>query len=986
MPDNYLAWKNNMPATSSNPLSIPGGWNKQKEGEQQQQKSGTYIHLFKHVGNKGLNLTCKAGDVESVPRSAQGVVSESGEVLDDSGKAIGKITDTDKVGDLAGNTVNTAGDIVSETGDVLGKTLPLGDDTSDHDDNNSEYTHQNEKKSSGGLGDVAGTVTGAVGSTGKTVTDTVGGLAGGKSDQGEKLSQAGDDAQNEAPVNLEDHDQSTTDLSSKKGEDTQTETPLVDDKSEKQLDDEVNPDPQEQKESLEDQKEATTDDLKSNIPEDQQTEKDVPDVQKEAEDTQKGVTDEVEKDIPEDKIPEDKDVPEEAKDAAGDLKDQAEGQKDVPEDLKDTAEDKAEDLQDKEIPEGQQDLPDVEKDIPSSEAAKSEAPQSQAPQSEAPQSEAPRSEAPPSEAPPSETPRSEAPPSEAPPSEAPGDEAAELAEKQGDKPEGEVVEGKELEGEKPEGELAEGEKPEGELAEAEKPEGELAEGEEAVEDGEQEKPLDYSILKGSKVNKTGNLVDKNGDVVGRVIEGDIKQLLGKRCDENGDIWNDAGKAVGKGEPLPDSEREGSKDFAPFENFPNAIVEADGSVTSDGQHVGTVVEGDPKRLKGSKVDEDGDILDRRGNVVGKAEAWDEPEAEVEPEPEKIDRSALAGKRVNKAGNVVSKDGTIYGKLVEGHIGSCVGRMCDKEGNVRSESGDAIGRAELVPEGEREGAKDGPFAELKGCTVSKDGKVVTAAGDVVGRLISGDPKVLAGRGVDEDGDILDRNGNSIGKAERWEEPEVEKKKNPLAGRKVNREGNVVDENGDIVAKLTSGELSICSGKEVDEDGDVVNAKGMTIGHVNLLEDIPEPEAEPEPEEEGETEEEKQARLEKEKDVKLAGQLAHCIEQSLERIKPILRMITEKIESAERKPKEELDEEELVKQVRPLIEEGGKILTETNGVIRGLDPDGRIQSNAKQKSGTREASPEEHHLAEVLKEVSSFVPYPSFSNIVASKKHIY
>lgn len=56
-----------------------------------------------------------------------------------------------------------------------------------------------------------------------------------------------------------------------------------------------------------------------------------------------------------------------------------------------------------------------------------------------------------------------------------------------------------------------------------------------------------------------------------------------------------------------------------------------------------------------------------------------------------------------------------------------------------------------------------------------------------------------------------------------------------------------------------------------------------------------------------------------------------------------------------------------MRPLIEEGGKILQEANGVIRGLDPDGRITSKAKQKTAAHEATPEEYHLAELLKEVS-------------------
>lgn len=117
-------------------------------------------------------------------------------------------------------------------------------------------------------------------------------------------------------------------------------------------------------------------------------------------------------------------------------------------------------------------------------------------------------------------------------------------------------------------------------------------------------------------------------------------------------------------------------------------------TSTGEIVGRLVSGDAKALYGRPVDEDGDILDRNGNVIGKAERWEEPEAEPEP---KINYSSLAGKRVNKAGNVVGLNGEIYGRVIEGHIGSLIGRICDKDGNVRSESGEVIGRAELMPGG-------------------------------------------------------------------------------------------------------------------------------------------------------------------------------------------------------------------------------------------------------------------------------------------------
>jgi DNA-binding ferritin-like protein len=175
--------------------------------------------------------------------------------------------------------------------------------------------------------------------------------------------------------------------------------------------------------------------------------------------------------------------------------------------------------------------------------------------------------------------------------------------------------------------------------------------------------------------------------------------------------------------------------------------------------------------------------------------------------------------------------------------------------------------------------------------------------------------------------------------------------------------------VIAKLTDGDIQKCAGKEIDEDGDVYNQKGQVIGHVTLLEDIPEPEPEPEPEP-TESPEEIKEREQLEQDKKLAGQLAMCIQQSLDKIQPILKMITEAIEAAERQPKDELDEQKLVDTVRPLIEQGGAILTEANGVIRGLDPDGRIQANAKHKTASREATPEEYRLAEVLKELTTNV----------------
>lgn len=488
-----------------------------------------------------------------------------------------------------------------------------------------------------------------------------------------------------------------------------------------------------------------------------------------------------------------------------------------------------------------------------------------------------------------------------------------------------------------------------------------------------EAEIDYSILKDAKVNKAGNVVNEKGQAIGRITQGIVAHLIGRKVDENGIIWNDSGKEIGRAEPIPDNELQDMMESKPFESFEGNTIDSKGKVMWEGQQVGQVIEGDLKVLQGKTVDADGEILDKAGNVIGKAERWEEEE-EAEPEPEEvIDKSILAGKRVNKSGNVVDSAGVIFGRVVDGDVAKMVGRMCNKLGEILSESGDVIGHAELVTEGEREGSKEGIFAELSGLTVNKEGHVVTPGGDIVGRLVEGDPKKLAGRAVDQDGDILDSNGNVLGKAERWEPEEVEKKVGALAGLHVNQEGNVVDQNGNIIAKLTSGDPLVCAGLEIDDDGDVVNAKGVTVGHVNLLSEIPD-----EPEPEGETEEEKEERLNREQDRKLAIQMAMCLEGCLDKIKPICKMITTKIEAMERKPEEERDEEALVKEVRPLIEEGSNILREAHGVIRGIDPDGHIQANAKHRSGTREATSEEFHLAEVIKEVRTIShPPPTAPN---------
>ena len=391
-------------------------------------------------------------------------------------------------------------------------------------------------------------------------------------------------------------------------------------------------------------------------------------------------------------------------------------------------------------------------------------------------------------------------------------------------------------------------------------------------------PDDLSILNGLAVTKAGLVIGPDGVPIGRLVEGNAKELAGKKCDAEGQIWNDSGKVIGRCELIPENERE-AREEGPFAGLEGLVVVKDGKVEDeDGNVVGEVVEGDPKRLIGRGVDEDGDITDKYGNVKGHAERYEEEEQEA------VDLSSLEGKIVNKAGNVVDEHGTIFGRIVSGDPIAMAGRKCDGQGQIWGDTGNVIGQAELIPGGERL-KPEGPFSGFENLVVAKEGMVTDQNGQIVGRVVEGNPEELLGRKVDDDGDILDKSGNSIGKAERFTPEEKERQINPMSGHHVNREGEVRDDNGELIGRLTEGNLGSCIGKEIDDNGYVVDNDGNRIGECTLIENIEEPE-----EEEGPTEEELEALRKKEEDAAIAKKMTYILKETLDKMEPICKNITE------------------------------------------------------------------------------------------------
>ena len=107
--------------------------------------------------------------------------------------------------------------------------------------------------------------------------------------------------------------------------------------------------------------------------------------------------------------------------------------------------------------------------------------------------------------------------------------------------------------------------------------------------------------------------------------------------------------------------------------------------------------------------------------------------------------------------------------------------------------------------------------------------------------------------------------------------------MSGMRVNKEGEVRDENGDIIGRLTAGDLGHCAGLEIDDNGYVVDNDGNKVGEVTLLENIQEEEEEiPE----NETDEERQRR----EDSELAKKMSAICEDTLQRVQPVMKQITE------------------------------------------------------------------------------------------------
>ena len=125
---------------------------------------------------------------------------------------------------------------------------------------------------------------------------------------------------------------------------------------------------------------------------------------------------------------------------------------------------------------------------------------------------------------------------------------------------------------------------------------------------------------------------------------------------------------------------------PFAGFEGLQVQKDETVTTlCGDIIGRIIEGDIGKITNLAVDNDGDVIDRYGNVKGKAERW---------EPQLRPPSLLCGLRLDSEGWARDEHGDAVGKLVRGDLDQCVGKEIGVDDKIVDADGNELGEAQEI----------------------------------------------------------------------------------------------------------------------------------------------------------------------------------------------------------------------------------------------------------------------------------------------------
>jgi len=123
--------------------------------------------------------------------------------------------------------------------------------------------------------------------------------------------------------------------------------------------------------------------------------------------------------------------------------------------------------------------------------------------------------------------------------------------------------------------------------------------------------------------------------------------------------------------------------------------------------------------------------------------------------------------------------------------------------------------------------------------------------------------------------------------------------------------------------------------------------------------------------ETDEQKQQKLDDEERDKVMKRMAQIVDKGLDKVKPLLEMIDQTIDEAEKKKaNNELDEDAFVSKMKPLLENAHGVMQSTLDQIKALDPENKFEKLAKRHVEDAQASSEEKAVTDGCQELSTRV----------------
>ncbi len=280
-----------------------------------------------------------------------------------------------------------------------------------------------------------------------------------------------------------------------------------------------------------------------------------------------------------------------------------------------------------------------------------------------------------------------------------------------------------------------------------------------------------------------------------------------------------------------------------------IVDKDGNIVDPNELIiaadGSVMTKTQLAAAGLSVNASSQIVDKDGNVVSASDVVIAADGSVMTKQQ----LAAAGLSVNANGEIVDKNGRIVSadELVVSSDGTIItkqqleaagisaaagvdasGNLVDAAGNTLMSQEQLAAAGYSVNENGQIVDKDGNVVDPKDLIVTKDGKVMTK-----------DQFAAAGITIDENGQMVDKNGNVIDADDMVVAADgrvMSKQQLAAAGYSVNEKGEIVDKDGNVVdpkdiviaadgSVLTAEQLA-AAGLSINENGEIVDKDGNVV----------------------------------------------------------------------------------------------------------------------------------------------------------------